>query len=569
MTIGHLSKQIVTLALLAAAFTAVRAQEPEADRDLDRRVDVSREYMPDMDRAAKLTIRPVMNDTVSLRPELEYTVVPAPWYTGFGVAAINPVRVDASSYEQLLPFYLKAGFGGPSRSFLDMYGTTTSTSGGYAGGYITHKGEWSKLRNEMDVKARGLESHNSVGVFGRTYLGRRLGLSGEIGYNYDIYSRYGFTQYYDAIQSTNGRLLSYSVPRAAVRIGHDFTDMDRFNFAVGAEGYLLRDREDNKETGIDVSLGIGKRFGIHELRLDMAYGAAFGSGNLDAYDLTVVGFTPSYRVKGAKLEIGAHVEVAYNKLKDSNTENSSKTLFLPSADVVWRIDHAFAPFALLRSRAITNSYREMTSRNPYLSTVMFLPTRDYSIVAGFRGDVMSNFSYEVRAGGGFMKNAFYNLYSDSGYFTPLAYDKRLKYFTAGTSLTGRISEKFSAGLEADYFNYSQDELENTLDMPEFKGDIFLRYNYRSKLFLKLTGGLTGTRYFGFPETLWVGGIPNVEVESEKQKAVFDLGLEAEYRLTGNLGIWIAGENLLNRKLYPYYNYRGFGISVTAGVKLMF
>lgn len=572
MTKGLISKQIAALVLLAAACMPARAQEPDGDRDLDRRVDVSREYMPDMDRAAKLTIRPVMNDTVSLRPELDYTVVPAPWYTGFGVAAINPVRVDASSFEQLMPFYLKAGFGGPSRSVLDLYGTTTSTSGGYAGGYVTHKGEWSKLRNEMDVKARGLESHNSVGVFGRTYLGRRLAFSGEVGYDYDIYSRYGFSQYYDADHSTNGRLISYSIPRVAVRIGHDFVDMDRFNFAVRADGYLLRDRDNIKESGIDIALGLGQRFGVHELKLDIAYGGAFGSGNLEDYDLTAFGVTPSYRVKGAKLEIGAQVEISYNKLKNSYSGNSSKTLFLPSADVVWRVDDAFAPFARLSSRAVSNSYWDVTSRNPYTASAMYLPTRDYRAVAGLRGDLASNFSYEVRVGGGYMKDALFNVYWDGlGIFLPGTYGEKVKYFTAGASLTGRISGKFSAGLEADYFNYSQDELEYTLDLPEFRGDIFFKYNHRDKLFLKLTGGLTGTRNFSYYSA---SPVPDSDAMSanlgyEKQNAVFDLGLEAEYRLNKKLGIWIAGENLLNQKLYPYYNYRGFGISVTAGVKLMF
>lgn len=569
------SKKILLIVCMSAAWiNLARAQDPD-ERDLDRRVDVSREYMPDMDRAAKLTIQPLMNDTVTLRPELEYTVIPTPWYTGFGVAAINPVRIDAARFEELLPFYLKAGFGVPSRSILDLYGTTTGTGGGYAGGYINHKGQWSKLRNDIDLKDRALESHNSLGVFGRTWLSNRIALSAELGYDYDIYSRYGYISKADPADPGKSELVSYSVPRAAIVIGNDFTDLSFFNFAVGAEGYMMKDRQDAKETGLKAEIAIGKRFNIYQFMLSANYEGAFGGGVRDGYDISLLSVKPSYRITGKVIDIGAGVEIAYSKMKDED----SKTFFLPSVAIELKVDRAFRIFADLKSETVSNSYRSVTSRNPYITNsywgVGYIhPERNYKAVAGIRGDISSNFSYEVRAGGGIVRDVLYYYYlgDGTGNFQTFT-DKKLKYFTAGASLTGRISENFSAGLEADYFNYSPKNVEYVLDRPEFVGDVYFRYNHRDRIFVKLRGGLQGTRYFGIYDisSVVVGDEIYVStlVDFEKQKAVFNLGLEGEYRLNKNFGVWLSADNLLNSKLYPYYHYRGFGISLTAGIKLMF
>ncbi|MCD7970876.1 MAG: hypothetical protein LUF87_11055 [Alistipes sp.] len=563
----------LSLVLTGFMLSAASAQEPESDRDLDRRVDVSREYMPDMDRAAKLTIPPVMDDTVALRPDMEYTIAPSPWITGFGVAAINPVRVDAAAFERLLPFYLKAGFGAPARSVLDIYGTTVSTGGGYGGAYLNHAGNWSKLESGYGSKERALQSNNKFGIFGRTYLGRRVALSGELGYDYDIYSRYRFPAgYYD-----KSPLASYSVPRLKLEVGNDFSDMSRFNFSVGAEGYIMQAREDAKESGIKAGLALGRTFGVHRLELHGGYEGVYGGGIRDGYDVSLLSVKPTYHIDGGLIGIGAGVEIAYS---DNKFNDRSKTYFLPSALISLELSAAFVPYAELRSELRLNSYRSSTLENPYISGYdgALTPTRDYKLLAGFRGDVASNFSYEVRVGGATVKDIqYYFSHATLPYFTTHIAEK-LKYFTAGGSLSAKAGRSFRAGLEFDYYNYSVNNDKNNFDppfasgLPEYTGKIYLAYNYRDRLFLKLRGELTGTRKFAVLNLndlslITDNSLPNYL--SEKVSGVFDLGLDAEYRLNRNLGVFLTGDNLLNSKLYPYYGFRGFGIGVTAGVKLLF
>ncbi|MCD8072948.1 MAG: hypothetical protein LUE10_07250 [Alistipes sp.] len=563
-----LSSAVVGAALVVASPTCLIANGQEPERELDRRVEVSREYLPDMDRAAKLTIAPELNDTVALRPALEYTITPSPWMTGFGVEAINPVRVEAASFEGIPPFYLKAGFGLPARSIVDIYGTTTSTRGGYAGGYLNHTGNWSKLRNRYGSKERALESHNRAGIFARTYLGQRVALSAEVRYDYDIYSLYNYSR--PVTLDDKSPLASYSIPRVAIEIGNDFTDMTFFNFAFLAEGYMLQARNNVKESGISAGLVLGKMFGRHRLKLAAKYEGAYGGGERDGYNVSRFSAVPSYLLDQGRFKIVAWVDISYIKTKGS----SGKVYFLPTAAISYRIADAFVPYAKVDSRMVSNSFRSIVERNPYVigDEAGFLhPSREYKALAGIRGDVAANFSYEFRIGGGIIRDTQYfisdfasNGPANQGYFTTVT-GKKVTYFTAGGSLAGRVSESFTAGLDFDYSNYSDKDRKHAIWMPEIKGNIHVAYNYREKIFVKLRGGLTGTRYGFAVEGTSTGTI----TDFYKASAAFDLGLDAEYRLFKNLGLFVSGDNLLNRKLNPYFGYRGFGIGITGGVKLLF
>ena len=58
-----------TIILIAAAVAACPAwaQKPE-EGDLNRQMEVTRDYEPTVNEASKLNVKPEMNDTVELRP---------------------------------------------------------------------------------------------------------------------------------------------------------------------------------------------------------------------------------------------------------------------------------------------------------------------------------------------------------------------------------------------------------------------------------------------------------------------------------------------------------------------
>lgn len=565
---------IAAAVLLALTSGAAMGQTPEDDRQLDRQVDVSRDYTPDVDKAMKIAIIPDINDTVALRPDLEYSITPNPWVTGFGVAAINPVRVSPGTYNPLRPFYLKAGGGAPGQTLFDIYASTTGVGGGHIGGYANHYGQYGKIKNDIGFKARGLHSTNSVGVFGKAFIGRRIAVEGELGFDYDLWSRYGQSVDIDApgtfvAEDIKSKLQSYSIPRAQVTLGNDFTDLSYFNFRIGAGTYVLSDRSDNKETGVNAFIELGQRFNVHNFIFKGEFDGAFGGDDRQGEIHRIYKFGLDYSIETEKFKLGAGADFAHKAHSGTN----SKSYVLPRFKILFNItDGSFIPYASLESSLVDNTYYNLTRVNPYINpdAGTAAVTRKYDIRGGITGSIASNLMYNLYVGWGTHKDPvfFYTDYSASpqtAVFGVIA-DKRMNVFSGGVELDGRISGSFSTGLSGHFYNYSMKNLGEASGLPKFDASLYLRYSCREKFNLRLAAELTGKRKFmEFASYDPAGSEPYYT----KQDAAVDLSLEAEYFINQGFGVFLLGKNLGNSKIYRFNHYPDKGIGISAGVKLLF
>lgn len=180
-----------TIILIAAAVAACPAwaQKPE-EGDLNRQMEVTRDYEPTVNEASKLNVKPDMNDTVALRPEVTYKVHPNPISYGFEVTPIKPVSVSLDNYRQDRPLYLKVGVGVPFQSVVDAYFSSTKNVNGKWGVLVNHYGSWSDRKNDNGIKTPAGQTFNRIGAYGERRFGR-FGIGGELGYDYDKISRYG------------------------------------------------------------------------------------------------------------------------------------------------------------------------------------------------------------------------------------------------------------------------------------------------------------------------------------------------------------------------------------------
>ena len=149
-------KKTLIFCLLLATATAAQAQQDE----LNRSMEVTREYEPTLRTATKLGTTPNFTDTVALRPDLRYGIRPNPLGYGFEVAPIRAANVDASVYRPLTPFYLKAGLGYPLRSVLDFNYSPEMKGRGTLGAYLNHLGSFADIKNTYGIKQFAPHSYN-------------------------------------------------------------------------------------------------------------------------------------------------------------------------------------------------------------------------------------------------------------------------------------------------------------------------------------------------------------------------------------------------------------------------
>ena len=541
---------------------SVMAQEDE----LNRHVEVNKEYVPDVGKAVKLGIIPRMTDTVSLRPEIDYSIRPAVWHTGFGVPAIQPVRLDMTAYRFTEPFFLKAGMGYPLQSLVDFYGHWDSRQGG-GGVYVNHYGQYADIKNDAGRKEPATETANSVGAYGMHAWGRTA-IRGEIGYDYRLVSRYGTVlqlrpndesgvqPYFPDVARQH-----YSTPRARVELGNDFKDLSRFNFRIGLEGYYLSDRYDNEETGLRAIAEIGKKFGVHTFRLKGGFDGYWGNDQLDYVDrMAMAGLGYGIDMERFKLTLG--VDYVYD-------DGPQDHWFFPDFRMTFDVTSGyFVPFVEVNGQLQNNGYRNTSLQNPFVAAGLVMPnTAEYNGRAGISGSFSSSFSYKAYAGVTFFRNLNFFAYqpvdATFGYLTDHA-----SCFSVGAELDGRVSGSFSLEAAAHYYGYTVKSLPKAGDRPDFDVSLNLRYDYRDKFTIRAGADLLGRRYcYEIPylkERVAVGDYEMVRLDP-----VVDVNLEVQLRVGRRTKIFLAGHNLACSKLYLFDHYPSLGINATGGVILSF
>lgn len=561
-----MKKTIIFAGALAAAFGTAYAQQSES---LDRQVDVTRDYRPTVERATKLSVQPNMTDTVQLRPNFEYQVMPLPINHGFGVTAISPVSVNASTYEPLYPFYLKAGGGFPGNSMADLYFNSTGRGNGSVGFYINHDGHYNKIKNDLGFKRKAMRTENSAGLNGKVRLGNVV-LSGEVGFDYDIFSRYGQFSYDGILPVAEPAKVvqqKFMTPRANIKVGNDFSDLTRLNFAVSAGGYYFKDDFSTAETGAQFGLDFAKLFGESLISLSAGYDGTFGNDKMNDFKSHLINVAPRYEFVSDKIKIG----LGLNFVFDINDVDNDIAV-LPSFDIAAISNPAFVPFIDVESKVERNSYRRLTSLNPYLNEGWPLAenTYRYDLRAGISGTVANVFMYKIYGGAGYVKDAvdFANLFEDGNSSTFVTFrEQRIMEYMAGVELEARLASSFSAMLGGRYTGYDTKTFEHPSGLPDYEVSLKLKWNHRNRFFATAGLDLIGDRWF---MEYYAGSstLPE-EISFVKEKAVVDVNLGLEYRLKKELGIFVEGHNLTGSKLYRFNHYPEDGPVVNAGVKLLF
>ena len=224
-------------ALLAALPCSVSAQ-------VEKRVEVTKAYVPSVESAAKLAVEPDMTDTVKMRPEIDYTITPLSLQTTLATRPIRPATVTYWEFNRPLPFYLKAGAGYPLNSVLDFYASSQNPGTGYVVGYVNHEGRYAKIKNDFGIKNNSTRMLNRIGAAAGKYFGKHI-LEGDLSYENRMYHRYGMYVAPGVMSDmAPGAMADYGDANIAVRFGDDFQDLSRVNFEIAIRGGLFFDHSE-------------------------------------------------------------------------------------------------------------------------------------------------------------------------------------------------------------------------------------------------------------------------------------------------------------------------------------
>ena len=572
-----------------------------ASAQVTKQVEVTKNFAPEIGESRKMDIAPNMVDTITLRPEIDYTVTPRSFASALGTHRFNPATVTYWEYQRKYPFYLKLGAGYPLNTVGDFYATTHRADVGYLTGYINHYGQYSKLKyyNGFDGNYykdnRSMQMNNKFGVMGGKYFGRYT-LSGDLYYRMDTYHRYPFHNVLaedgTPIMEYKRRKIDSDDVNLAMSFGDAFADYSFLNFKVYAEANLYNDKSENfiagdhyqqinVKAGATVAREITKR---SALTLDVNYDGYYGLKSLKSYDNSIVGLDLRYRYRSGKLiDLTAGAKVLYdNNPADAVKQNRWHAFPYVALSLNINDKGVFVPYVEVNGELQNNSYYSLVRRNPYmailggadgsLSADSVVPNTElYNVRFGVSGhSASSKFAYRFYANMSFMKNAVY-WYNINQIFFGVESASRNIWSLCGAVDYKPISQLLlTAQVKGSLYN-GDAGVEDA--MPNIEALLRARYTHK-----KFTVGLSAEL---FGPTKWTCiqdytlFLPETTLPIKKDvftaPTSLNLSLYGDYRASKTCTVYAEVNNIVGDVLPTYHwaFYREMGASFTVGVKLQF
>lgn len=548
---------------------------------VEKQVEVTKAYVPSLERAEKLAVQPDMTDTMQLRPDIDYTVTPLSLQTTLATRPMRPAEVTYWEFNRPKPFYVKAGVGYPLQSVADFYASTQTPSMGYAIGYLHHAGRYADIKNDFGEKQSALRMENSIGGAAGKYVGKRL-LEGEVNYTHRAYRRYGYHYPEEWLQAKDG--IGYSDVAAQVRFGDDFQDMTRTNFEVALDGALFYDHLELIEGqmhGNENEWGVQARVGraLKKSTLDgrVGFRQRAGGKGLDGCSQQLVSASVRYarRLENKTLEAG--VDYVYDRIK--HAKPTKEHYLFPYLHLEFDlISDAVKPFVEVDGSLQSNDFRSLSRVNPYLPGATWLnrSTPEWEARGGLTGHSQNNrFTYRAFLAFAYRDNNLYWLVPLLDKESPKAYVagwlrphlEQQRRFTLGGELNYRPSTAWLLDASVRFYAY---EDQHYLDsgQPEWNVSGGVRYEGR-KVRVGMRAQWMGERYWSMIAPNEPQIAKHTLLDRYKAPSCVDLQLDVEWRISGMTALFVEGRNLLNADLYELPTMPEYGISAMAGVRLTF
>ena len=554
-------KKILYIAMLLCLPVMAMAQ-------VSKQVEVTKDYKPNVDAAQKLSIIPDMTDTVTMRPDIDYSITPRSYETALMTQNFKPATITYWDYKRMRPLYVHAAVGMPLQSEADAYLSTFNKDKGYAMVYANHWGDYRNRYNVegLKVKENTTEMSNRLGARAGLFVGPRM-LEVDLSGDMQMRHRYPLT----------GDIVNFGRFGGKVRFGDDFTDLRRWNFNVEVGGGMFMDgqgEDDFNESNLSAKLAVGKMLGRSVLRIHAGYDGVYGAKSLEQYKNHTIMAGARYGLSGQRFDFLVGADYYYDDVFES-TDNPHH--IFPYLRMTWKsATERFVPFVEVDGGLKHNDYASLLYTNPYISpdaTLLSQLANEalYNGRVGISGRLGRGvFSYNLSAELSLSNDHVY-WYSDGadGYHFTEAYQHTLR-------LDGGIMLRPAGWLEAElkggvyvWENYD----DHYANRPNFDAELGVRYLGR-----KFTAGVTAAYRGGikwmtllpeFDDTLYAENEQTREFGYVKTDATFTLGVEAEYRINDRWRVYAEGRNLTGSKVYEWLNYYRDTAEGIVGVKISF
>jgi len=560
---------LICLAVIAVS-TTVSAQV----KTYNEEITVVAPFDPIIPDAFKISSNPVITDSIGSIPVITYSITPRLADVKPSIEALPAVKLVAEPLSKLYRNYIRGGAGNYSTLYGELfinslrskkYLTSVHLKHQSSAGSIQDYGPPENSRQEADINA--------------TRYFDEYTLSGKVFYNRDGLHLYGFkpADYPDTAIEKDDVKQRYFTTGASLAFGSNYRNKDKLNQAFGLSYYYMGGLYDSKESSLQFSATLDKRYDLLNLGEDQVLGATV------SYDHLSQGNSMGKEKSGIIL-INPFVKAQYNeysfvaglKLFVATDSIETKARLYPVAEAkLDLIPDALKIYAGFKGGMERTTLQNTTDQNLFISPVMpweFVFDK-FNIYGGFQSNISRTFNFNGIISSSTYENYPFFITDTSAYllntFT-LTYDN-ISTFKLKGELEFIKSTHLRLALDGTYTHYKTNE-EHAWYKPSYEIGFAGRYDMQNKIVITSKAVVSGPVWASVPvpDPSSDGIGPKSYVfESQQLKGWVDINLGVEYRFTKALSFWLNFNNLANQKYYRWCNYRVYGINLLGGASFTF
>lgn len=538
-------------------------------------VNIVKPYTPTISDAFKVKEMPVLNDTDSVqKKEVRYEIFSVPVASTFTPSKGKAATVDKAKPITLYDNYATLGFGNYTSVLGELFSSFEISRTDNAGIFFRHNS------SQGDIDGVRLENKYYDTELSGNYTSRQKDMSYklEAGVEHQLFNWYGLNDNFDTATDENLIGIDPQQTYLGFHLGGNISFEESIFEGASAQIHYLGDAFSSSE--INLNLQPKFAFPLIDFTLKIDGEVDYVNGSFErnyinitgiAYSYLNAGITPSlvYVNEDLTLSLGANAVVSLD------TENSETNFFLyPQINASYRlVDEVLIVYGGAEGGLHQNTYREFKNENPFVSPTLFIaPTSQlYNAFGGLKGKLSNQVGYNVRGSYGKEENrAFFQINPYKG-MSPnfegyeygnsfgLVYDD-LNILNIFGELKIEVSNTFTLGANANFYNYSLDNQPEAWNLPELEASIFSNFNITQKVY----GGVS---LFFVGERIDLASTNNSQVITID--SFFDANVNVGYRVNDRLSIFAKGSNLLGNNYEKWQNFPVQGIQGLLGATYKF
>jgi len=512
--------------------------------EIQREVRVVKPYSPTLSDAEKINLLPEFRDTVQVRPDFSYTIVPKRFDTPYQLEQIKPARMVGLPIEKLYKSQLTLGMGNYMTPLAELSVNQLRSRKSAMGFYVKHHSSGGKVKLDNDQKVYSGFSDNLADIYGKWFLNNSI-LEADMTGGYQTVHYYGYNTAIDTTLENNDIRQGIISAGSGIRYYSSHIDSSRLHHYSGIRYQLTVDQFENMEHAFNIQTDLQQKIGNQNIGAYLGADYYKVSPSIDSSANAIIKLNPFISKKASEwmFLIGA------NLAADMRGDDVEFKIYPRAVFEFHIVKNVLTPYFGVDGRREINNYRKILLENPFIIPGLPVQNTNYGIVAhaGLRGRYSSKMAFDLKGSYSIIDNMHFfvnDTASILGNQFTVQYDDVLL-----TTLSGEISwnqsEKLRLLLKGWYYRYELDNFTYPWHKPSLKFLFGAYYNLRDKILIDTDIFYTGKRY-AFSLNSPENPLP--------LKAYLDANIRIEYRYTTLLSFFLKFNNFTASRYQIWNQY---------------